>query len=302
MRRQFVKTVDELLSKDERLVVLLGDIGVFGFRKHLVENKDPTNSFPGFSDRVYNIGILEQSTISMAAGLAMDGFIPVVHTIAPFIVERALEQIKDDFGYQQLGGNFVSVGASYDYSALGCTHHCPGDVGILKNVPEVEIVLPGTASEFDLLFKQAYANGHPTYFRLAEQSNAVGLPVEFGKAHLIKSGSRATVIAVGPMLDRVVEACTDLDVTILYYTTLSPFDRESLSKHIAADTVIVCEPYYSGALDFDIRASLPGRKIRIEHIGVPREFLRHYGEVGEQDAHLGLTAPLMHSKITEILV
>ena len=64
------------------------------------------------------------------------------------------------------------MGASYDYAALGCTHHCPGDVGMLKNIPDMEIILPGTAEEFDKLFRQSYANGNPTYFRLSEKQNS----------------------------------------------------------------------------------------------------------------------------------
>ena len=159
MRKQFVKTVESILEKDKKAVLLLGDIGVFGFKK----------AFELFPDRVFNIGILEQSTVGLAAGLSMQGLIPIIHTIAPFLVERSMEQLKDDFGYQKLGGNFVSVGASYDYAALGCTHHCPGDVGMLKNIPNMEIVLPGTAKEFDILFRESYANGHPTYYRLSEK-------------------------------------------------------------------------------------------------------------------------------------
>jgi transketolase len=123
MRKQFVQTVERLLSEDEKIVLLLGDIGVFGFR----------NSFQKHPKRVYNIGILEQSTVSLAAGMSMTGLIPVVHTITPFVVERCVEQLKNDFCYQKLGGNFISVGGSYDYAALGCTHHCPADVGILRN-------------------------------------------------------------------------------------------------------------------------------------------------------------------------
>ena len=114
MRKQFAKTTQEILVQDKKTILLLGDIGVFAFR----------NSFELYPERVYNIGILEQSMVSVAAGLALTGFIPIVHTIAPFTTERCLEQIKDDFGYQGLGGNIVSVGASYDYAALGCTHHC----------------------------------------------------------------------------------------------------------------------------------------------------------------------------------
>lgn len=291
MRKQFVKTVEEILQSDERLVLLLGDIGVFGFR----------NSFAQFPDRVYNIGILEQSTIGLSAGLAMHGLIPVVHTITPFLVERSLEQIKDDFGYQKLGGNFVSVGGSYDYAALGCTHHCPGDVGILKNVPEIEIVLPGTPAEFDQLFKQSYADGHPTYFRISERSNVESHDVEFGKAKVVKKGSRATVIAVGPMLERVQKACADLDVTILYYTTLRPFDIKTLRAHIAGDTLIVCEPYYSGAFALDIAEAASGRKIRTEYIGLPHEFLRQYGTAEDQDKLLRLTAEDIKERIGSII-
>ena len=108
MRKQFVKTVENILNADDKSVLLLGDIGVFGFR----------NAFKDHPTRTYNIGILEQSTIGLAAGLSKTGLIPFVHTIAPFIVERSLEQLKIDFGYQNLNGNFISVGASYDYSTL----------------------------------------------------------------------------------------------------------------------------------------------------------------------------------------
>ena len=148
MRGQFVKTIESLIETDQQVVLLLGDIGVFGFRNSLREKPN----------RVYNIGILEQATVGVAAGLAKAGLIPIIHTIAPFLVERCFEQLKIDFGYQQLGGNFISVGASYDYSALGCTHHCPGDVGILKKIPNMEIIVPGTSQEFDQLFKEVYNN------------------------------------------------------------------------------------------------------------------------------------------------
>jgi transketolase len=99
MRKQFVTTVSNVMSEDENLCLLSGDIGVFGFKK----------CFEDHPDRTYNIGILEQATISLAAGMSKANMIPVVHTIAPFIVERALEQLKDDFGYQNINGNFISI-------------------------------------------------------------------------------------------------------------------------------------------------------------------------------------------------
>ncbi len=279
MRKQMVTTIEDILERDERLVLLLGDIGVFGFRGAF--EKHPT--------RVYNIGILEQSTVSMAAGLAKTGLIPVVHTIAPFLVERSLEQIKIDFCYQELGGNIVTVGASYDYAALGCTHHCPGDVGILSNLPGMELVLPGTGEEFDTLFREVYGNGNPTYFRLTERENPVSQPVEFGKATMVREGGEgATVVAVGPTLGPVLEAVKDLDVTVLYYTTLNPFDYETLRTCGSGGRVLLCEPYYRGVLAEKISRAFYPRPLVLDCVGIPHRFLTNYGRAEDHDLLTGL--------------
>lgn len=291
MRKQLVETVESLLEKDERLVLLLGDISVFGFRR----------AFEKFPKRAYNIGILEQATIGMAAGLAIENFIPVVHTIAPFIVERSFEQLKDDFGYQKLGGNFVSIGASYDYASLGCTHHCPGDVGILKNIPTMEIVLPGTAGEFDALFRQSYANGNPTYYRLSEKENAETHPVQFGKAQVIKRGKKATIVSVGTTLSAVLEASANEDVTILYYTTVEPFDRKTLADNCSSGKILLCEPYYEGGLTNEIMAAANPRPVVIETSGVPHTFLTHYGKAEEHDKHTGLTGASIRKRLHTLL-
>lgn len=291
MRKQLFQTIDDVLKADKKAVLLFGDVGTYGFR----------HSAAAFPERVYNVGILEQSMVGMAAGLAMQDFIPIVHTIATFLAERSLEQIKDDFGYQQLGGNFISTGASYDMASWGCTHQCPGDVGILKNVPDIEIVVPGNAAEFDSLFKQSYNNGHPTYFRLSAGNNTENCKVTFGKANVIKKGKRATIIAVGPMLEKVKEACKDLDVTILYYTTLQPFDRRTLRKNISGNKIIVCEPYYSGALAEDISIAAAGHPAEITYIGVPREFPRNYGTVDDLDKLFHLTTADIKKRIIKAI-
>lgn len=292
MRQQFVDTISEIMAQDQNLAVLLGDIGVHGFRQ----------VFADYPTRIYNIGILEQATIGVAAGLATTGLIPVVHTIAPFLVERAFEQLKVDFGYQKLNGNFISVGASYDYAGLGCTHHCPGDVSLMRAIPDMSIVVPGTAKEFDAIFKSAYADSHPTYYRLSEKSNGTDQEVTYGKANLIKEGTQAVVIAIGPLLDPILEATQNLDVTVLYYTTLRPFDAETLKTYAAnIDKFILCEPFYSGTLTDEITEALKPKAISIEHIGVPRRFLTNYGSAADHDKHLGLDATGIKKKITDFL-
>jgi len=277
MRKQLIQTLKSTLYTDEKTVLLLGDIGVFGFR-------DELKNIPS---RAYNIGILEQSTISVAAGIAKTGLIPFVHTIAPFLVERSFEQLKVDFGYQNLNGNFISVGASYDYAALGCTHHCPGDVGILTNVPNMQIVVPGTSQEFDKLLTTGYNNGSPTYYRLSETENTGTQNVEFGKGVIIKQGKDATVICFGTMLDNVCRACENLDITILYYTTILPFDIELL-KNNSNKKIIICEPFYEGSVNHIVTKALEHQQYTIYNIGVPRQFLTSYGTKQQHDEYLGL--------------
>lgn len=291
MRKQFVRTIEDVMAKDERLVLLLGDIGVFGFR----------NAFQHFPLRTYNIGICEQAMTSLAAGLAKEGLVPVVHSIAPFVVERCFEQIKVDFCYQKLGGNIVSVGGSYDYAALGCTHHCPGDVAVLRTLPGMEIVLPGTPQEYDQLFCAAYANGHPTYFRLSERNNPQSFMVEFGRANILKQGKLATVIAVGTALAPTLAAAQDLDVTLLYYTTVAPFDAETLRENCASKKVVLVEPYYEGVVLKDIVAALAPAPLQIKSVGVPHRFLTNYGHQEEHDEAIGLTPSGVRAHIEKLI-
>jgi transketolase len=292
MRAQLADTVSAVIAEDTDVVLLLGDIGVRGFR-HAAE---------AHPDRVYNIGILEPTTVGLAAGLARAGMVPVVHTIAPFLVERSFEQIKIDFGYQQLGGNFVSVGASYDYAALGCTHHCPGDVALLATVPGMEIVVPGTAADFDTLFRDRYRNTTPTYYRLSERTNRTAVPVTFGEAQVVREGNAATVIAVGPMLDAVLDATEGMDVTVLYYTTILPFDARALYESASrTGRVFAVEPFYAGTLAHELQRVLAPIPVRIDGAGVPRQFLTHYGTAAEHDSALGLTAPALRNRLEAFL-
>jgi transketolase len=287
MRKQLVKTVTSILEKDPRVVLFLGDIGVFAFRE----------AFERFPDRVYNIGILEQASISVAAGLATQGMIPVFHTIAPFLVERCLDQLKVDFGYQKLGGNFISVGASYDYSSLGCTHHCPGDVQALKTIPGMQIVVPGHPTEFHAEFRDLYANEKPTYFRLSEKSNH-----QPHRSHgdIIQTGQRGTVVAIGPMLDRTIDACQDLDVAVMYHSVINPLHAFYL-QYRASRKVVIVEPFYEGTMSYDVQRELGSVPASVRYIGVPRRFITSYGTPEQLDEENGLTTQQIRARIIEFL-
>lgn len=147
MRETLPKVVLEIMDKDDRVVVLLGDIGVHAFRD--VFSKYPT--------RCYNIGICEQSMVGMAAGMAMAGLIPIVHTIEPFLVDRAFEQIKNDFGYQNLIGTIVGVDVSETAPNLGYTHQCPYAISHMKDVQGMKTFEPTTTEDLAMILKNNYS-------------------------------------------------------------------------------------------------------------------------------------------------
>ena len=172
---------------------------------------------------------------------------------------------------------------------------------VLKTIPGMEIVVPGTSSEFDLLFRQAYSDGKPTYYRLSESENLGGIQVKFGKANVVKQGKRGTVIVVGPLLDIVMLAVKDLDVTVLYYTTIYPFDNETLQRNCPTQNVVLCEPYYSGGLSADIHEAMSGKAIQLTQIGVPHTFLTTYGKFEDQMKATGLTTDSIRNKVVSSL-
>jgi transketolase len=149
MRDRMGAVVSDLLETDPKTALVLADISTDYF----------TRQFQKYPYRVVNVGIMEQTMLSLAAGLALEGFHPIVHSITPFVVERPFEQIKDDFCYQGLGGTLISVGASYDYGKVGMTHHGSADIPILKILPRMQCCVPGTADEFETLLRQTYNNG-----------------------------------------------------------------------------------------------------------------------------------------------
>src|SRR3954469_7378860 len=195
MRAQAIDTVTELFEDDPHVAVVLAEISVERFSPAF--EQDPS--------RAVNVGIMEQTMVGVAAGFALEGFHPVVHTIAPFVAERALEQLKLDFGNQELGGLVITVGGSYDYASEGTTHHSPGDVQALLTIPGAQVLVPGTGEEAAGLIRATYDDGRLTYLRTQVTGNARSREVVAGRLSVERRGRGRTIVAVGPMLDRTLE-------------------------------------------------------------------------------------------------
>lgn len=283
--------VTDMIRNHSNTMFILIDIGAFGFKELLQD----------YPDRVKNIGIFEDGIVGVSAGLALSGLVPTIYGITPFIVQRSLEQLKLDYIYQNVGGNFITTGAAYDFSKLGYSHYCPEDVETLKTLPGIEILTPGTPKQFETLFEQCQMNGKLSYFRMIDHCNKTEVNIEYGKAQVLKKGTRGTVIAFAEVLDATITACENLDVTLLYYTTASPFDLETLDVNVTNNRIFICEPFYQGTFMTDILPVLAKGRIAIDGVGVPREVMRTYGTKEDKDRYLGLTAQNIYAKLVQFL-
>ena len=208
MRQRFYQVAAELLEEDPRVAVVLAEIGAGELRPH---------------PRLFNVGIREQLMVAVAAGLALEGLRPIVHSYAPFLVERPFEQVKLDLVHQGVGAVLVSTGASYDGARSGRTHQAPEDVALLRALPGWTIHVPGHPDEVDRFVRRAAAGDDNVYVRLSEEVNS--LAVEGDGLVVVRSGRAEAplVVAVGPTLDQVLAATVDLDASVAYVV-----DRPSL--------------------------------------------------------------------------
>ena len=293
MRTAFAEEATALLDEDPLAAVVLAEISADLFAKAAARHPD----------RVLNVGIREQLMVSVGGGLALAGMRPIVHTYAPFLVERAFEQVKLDLAHQGGHAVLVSIGASYDAARAGRTHQAPEDVALLDTVPGFSVVVPGHPSEVRGLLREAVGglDSGSAYLRLSTESNREARPLWPG-LQVVRSGRRAVVVAVGPMLDPVLDAVGDLDVTVAYTTTVRPFDAEGLrSLEASSGAVVLVEPYLAGTSAFHASQALASRPHRLLSLGVQRGELRRYGTPADHAALQGLDAAGIRRSVSRFL-
>jgi transketolase len=288
-RARFYELLPKLLGDDDRLVAVLAEIGA-GYID------------PGpVADRIVNVGIREQLLIGVAGGLALTGLRPIVHTFAPFLVERPFEQVKLDLGHQDVGAVLVSAGGSYDWPEGGETHMGPRDVALLDTLDGWTVHVPGHPDEAEALLRDAAGADGRVYVRLAADSNTSPLACTDGRMAVLRRGSGGTVVAVGPMADRTMTATEGLDVTVLYAATVRPFDATTLRETLSAPNVVLVEPYLRDTSTPQVSRALHDVAHRVLGLGVGAAELRRYGSRRHHDAVRGLDVAGLHGSITRFL-
>ena len=280
MRKAFPISVEKLMKKDKRIFCLLGDIGVFSFR----------NIFKNYKNRIFNMSTMEQSMIGFGAGLSKAGYIPIIHTITPFLVLRALDQIKIDFVYNKLNCNIISVGASNDYPKLGTTHHCFEDINILSNYKDINLFIPSNAEEFKYLLKKNYNNKSVNYFRISEKKIDHS---KFDNGYLKKKNNKNLIIIVGSSIDSKKIKSNNFDI---YY--VSSISKKTNFKFVKPyNKIIIIEPYFGNILERLLRKKYFNKSTHT--ISYDDTIIHKYGSRSEQDKYLKFDEKNILKKINE---
>ncbi|HWK29205.1 MAG TPA: transketolase C-terminal domain-containing protein [Solirubrobacter sp.] len=204
-RQAFAETLIELARADERIVAVcndsVGSSNLVGFREQ-------------FPDRLINVGIAEQDLVGVGAGLANGGLIPFVSAAAPFLTGRALEQIKADVAYSNTHVVLCGQSPGVAYGELGPTHHSIEDLSWTRAIDNLKVLVPADPAQTRAAVRWAAANPGPLYLRVPRlkvpEVTPEDAPLEPGRALRLIDGDDVTVIALGTMVSRALDAAERL--------------------------------------------------------------------------------------------
>jgi transketolase len=306
MRTAFFLALEQLLQRDERVVLMVGDVG-FGALDAVAKR---------FPARVINAGVAEQNMAGMAAGMALSGKIVFTYSIANFSTLRSLEQIRNDICYHRANVKIVAVGGGFCYGALGMSHYAVEDLGIMRMLSELRIVAPGDPQEAHAATLAVAAYDGPCYLRLgrAGEPTVHREPLDFrlGEAIKVSEGRDLTIITTGGMLST---ACTVADLLrkdrfearVLSMHTLKPLDEAAILK-AAEDTGFIftleehsIEGGLGGAVA-EVIAEANIARVKFRRLGVPPSAGSYVGSQDYIRDRLGLSSEKVLNTVRDNLI
>jgi transketolase len=268
MRSTFIRTLTQIASYDERVVLLTGDLG-FSVIEPFAD---------AFPDRFYNVGVAEQNMIGLATGLAESGFIPYTYSIATFATLRPFEFIRNGPVLQHLPVRIVGVGGGFEYGHAGPTHHAIEDIAVMRTQDGLAIASPTDYEQAASALLALHDYDGPVYFRLGKDERRVvpGLQGAFhiGKLEALQSGGQIALVATGSISPEVAVATEQLaaeglEVSFLVAGCLSPVPVDDLLQHLRGSRVAIVVENHSrngglGSIVCEVVAenSLPVRVVR----------------------------------------
>ena len=292
MRTAFIKTLFELAEKDERVWLIAGDVG-FSVIEAFAER---------FPDRFVNAGIAEQNMTGVAAGLALEGKVPVIYSIANFPVMRCLEQIRNDVCYHGLSVKIVAVGGGLVYGAHGYSHYGVEDLAVTRVMPNMVVMAPADPLEAAHATRAMVVHGGPVYMRLGKAGEPAihegEIDFAIGRAVPVREGSDVTLISTGGALATALEAADGLaaegwTAEVLSMPTVQPVDRDAVCDAAArTGRIVTVEEHGEGGLGSVIAEVMAtsGAAARLACVRLRREPLTIAGSQRALAARLGVSA------------
>lgn len=223
MRKEFASAVIQAKNVHANAVFITGDLGYMAFEEVIAH----------YGKHFVNAGVAEQNMVTVAAGLAHEGFIPIVYSIAPFVTLRPYEQLRNDVCLHNLPVKVIGNGGGYGYGIMGATHHNLEDIGALRMLPNMKVLVPLVADDVAQAVAQMMQDASPHYLRLNYQAKFDFDVAPFAEWRHIKQGEKATVIGTGPVLQNMINAFGNLDywcVSMFPITTVPDGLVESINR------------------------------------------------------------------------
>jgi transketolase len=301
-RLAFAESLEALAKEREDIVAVANDsIGsskLGGFRS-------------AFPDRMFNVGIAEQTLVGTGAGLANAGLVPFVSSASCFLTGRALEQIKADVAYSNANVKLVGMSSGMAYGALGPTHHSIEDFAWLRAIANLVVVAPADPEETRQAVRAAAEFQGPIFLRISRMGvpevHGPGYRFEIGKAAVLRDGTDVTLIANGVMAHKALEAADRLadrgiEARVLNMATVRPIDREAIVA-AAKETggIVTAEEHtvFGGLGSAVAEVVVREAPVPMRMVGVPGEF----APTGEPEflfEHFGLTSENIAIKAEEL--
>lgn len=239
MRAEFAQAMINLYDEHPKFIFISGDLGYMALEK-VIEK---------YGERFINAGVAEQNMISVAAGLAYEGFIPWVYSIAPFLVLRPFEQIRNDVCLHNLPVKIVGNGGGYGYGIMGATHHTLEDIGVMRALQNMKVYVPLVASDVAEAVRAMAVDPSPNYLRLNLGAKVDHRLLPFQQWRKIKDGTHCVVISTGPVVGNVLEIQDNglLEALEIWSVGIFPIDAlpvELVSSVGEKRIVITLEEHY----------------------------------------------------------
>lgn len=227
MRQAFGEAMLELGRVNPRVLALTADLGPS------VRLKDFAEKFP---DRYFNVGVAEANMVGIAAGLALEGFIPFCTSFAVFLPGRCFDQIRVSVCQNKANVKLVGSHCGFTNAGDGATAQSVEDIALMRVLPEMTVICPADANQTKLAVKAMAEKEGPIYLRISRAETEVFTKknddFQIGRAQVLKTGKKVSIIACGSLVFEALLAAEKTGGEVINLHTIKPLDRETILKSV----------------------------------------------------------------------